>query len=203
MLAAPRVGHGNRGFTMVELMVTLSVLSILTALAMPSFNTMMAENRVRGKAYELAAALKTAQTEALRRSREVVFVLTDSALPTSSLSGSNTGKGWASVALPISGSPSTVKPEVVYVGGYKDGTADVKVAADVPAICFLPDGSIKDDQATGITNANCTIASGASSINFSLAPSSGTKAWRVSVSIRGQITTCLGTANSSGVVTCS
>lgn len=190
----------EHGFTAVELMVTLSILAILSALALPSFQTFMAENRARGKTMELAAALQMAQSEALRRNREVVFAFTDSPRPVSALTASASGKGWATVALPLAGADTTSTREVVNVGGYTDGTADVTIDAPTAAVCFLPDGSIKANASTGITGATCSVdATGAA---FVIVPSRGDKAWQVLVTPLGRIASCMG-AVSAGVFTCS
>lgn len=55
------------GFTLVELMVTLSVLVILTTIAVPSFQRAIANNRAAVGANELLAALQLARSEAVRR----------------------------------------------------------------------------------------------------------------------------------------
>lgn len=190
------------GFTLVELMVTLSILAILAALALPSFQTFMAENRASGKTMELVSAVKTAQSEALRRSREVVFTLTDSPNPSASLTGVATGKSWATVALPLAGASSSVVPEVVTVGGYSEGSADVVIKASTAAVCFLPDGPIKADTATGVSGADCAVDA-SSGATFVLLPSRGTKRWRVSVTPAGKVSSCLGVGDDAATFTCS
>lgn len=55
------------GFTLVELMITLSVAGILLAVAVPSFNRMMVTSRVTAQSNELVAALNFARSEAIKR----------------------------------------------------------------------------------------------------------------------------------------
>jgi type IV fimbrial biogenesis protein FimT len=57
----------ERGFTLVELMVTLAVAAVLAMLAAPSFSAMFVNLRVQGMASELAADLQYARSEAVRR----------------------------------------------------------------------------------------------------------------------------------------
>ena len=66
------------GVTLVEAMVVVSILSVLLGLAMPMFADTIDGRRVQGAAQGLAAALRAAQAEAIRRNRtvEVVFTLT-------------------------------------------------------------------------------------------------------------------------------
>ncbi|HRF83012.1 MAG: GspH/FimT family pseudopilin [Xanthomonadales bacterium] len=54
------------GFTMIELMVTIAVVAILAALALPSFQASLRSNRVATTSNELLASLSLARTEAIR-----------------------------------------------------------------------------------------------------------------------------------------
>ena len=59
------------GFTLVELMITLSVLAILVGLATPSFRDFTRSNQVTAANNDLVTALNLARSEALRRSTGV------------------------------------------------------------------------------------------------------------------------------------
>ncbi|MBN6113716.1 GspH/FimT family pseudopilin [Xanthomonas bonasiae] len=59
-------GSGQRGFTLVELMVTVAVLAIIMALAFPSFTMLIRSNRLTSTANELVAALQASRSEAVR-----------------------------------------------------------------------------------------------------------------------------------------
>lgn len=56
-----------RGFTMIELMVTIAVLAILMAVAAPSFTNVMRKNDVSAANNALLADLSYARTEAVNR----------------------------------------------------------------------------------------------------------------------------------------
>lgn len=56
----------SRGFTLVELMVTVAVVAILAAIAFPSFEATMRSNRVATTTNELIASFALARSEALR-----------------------------------------------------------------------------------------------------------------------------------------
>lgn len=60
-----------RGFTLVELAVTLAVAAILLAIATPSFAELLRRNRLAAANNELVTALQVARAEALRRGRPV------------------------------------------------------------------------------------------------------------------------------------
>jgi len=59
------------GFTLIELMVTLSVLVVLMALAVPSFQSMMASSNVSTVTNDLMTTLAQARSNAVRRGARV------------------------------------------------------------------------------------------------------------------------------------
>ncbi|WP_024300981.1 GspH/FimT family pseudopilin [Pseudogulbenkiania sp. MAI-1] len=67
---SPRARH--RGFTLVELLVTLAVLAILMALAVPSFGDLIDRGRLSSAADTLYADLQFARSEAIRNNQNVV-----------------------------------------------------------------------------------------------------------------------------------
>jgi type IV fimbrial biogenesis protein FimT len=65
--------HRERGFTMVELMVTISIGMILMAIAVPGLEELIDAQRVKGFAYELVSDLTLARSEALKRGQNVTL----------------------------------------------------------------------------------------------------------------------------------
>jgi type IV fimbrial biogenesis protein FimT len=61
------------GFTLIELMVTLSVLGVLLALVSPSFTRLIATNRLASQTNEFVATLHLARSEAVRRAQSVTL----------------------------------------------------------------------------------------------------------------------------------
>lgn len=61
----------DRGLTLIELMVTLSVLAILATLAVPSFQRQIAAARLSEASNELLLATARARTEAIRLGQRV------------------------------------------------------------------------------------------------------------------------------------
>lgn len=58
-----------RGFTLIELMITIAVMAIGLALAYPSFTSVFRSNRVATRTNTLMASLNLARTEAIRSNR--------------------------------------------------------------------------------------------------------------------------------------
>lgn len=63
----------NHGFTLVELMVTLSIVVILATLAVPSFRALIASTRMTSQANEFVAMLAFTRSEAVKRNARVTM----------------------------------------------------------------------------------------------------------------------------------
>lgn len=61
----------TRGFTLVELIVTVSVLALIATLAIPMYGDIVAANRTRAAAYSLVSDLALARSEAVKRNAAV------------------------------------------------------------------------------------------------------------------------------------
>ena len=66
-----------RGFTLVELLVGISLLAMLLALGMPSMSQYIQNNKISSAASNYYAGLQLARTEAIRSNVPVEFVLTN------------------------------------------------------------------------------------------------------------------------------
>ncbi|WP_373188287.1 GspH/FimT family pseudopilin [Halopseudomonas sp.] len=83
-----------KGFTLIELMVTIAVLAIALAIAVPSFAEMIRSNRADTQREAVISALSTARSEAVKRGTTITV---------KPVSGTNWTSGWqvesAGVAL--------------------------------------------------------------------------------------------------------
>jgi prepilin-type N-terminal cleavage/methylation domain-containing protein len=73
----------NRGFTLIELMVTLAVMAVLLVLAVPSFEDYFQKARVRGTADQVTDLLARARAAAVK-----------SNMPVAVLAKSESGNSW-------------------------------------------------------------------------------------------------------------
>ena len=70
------LASSSRGFTLVELMVTIAILAILATIGLPSFQRLIADYRVSAQANSVQGLLQFARSEAVKR-RESVSVCVD------------------------------------------------------------------------------------------------------------------------------
>ena len=71
MRSSRHASRGVAGFTTLEILVVVAILSIFTALAGPALSSMVASQQVRGASYDLHATLNVARSEALTRNVSV------------------------------------------------------------------------------------------------------------------------------------
>ncbi len=86
---------GNRldkGFTLIELMVTISVVAILATIAIPSFQNFIRQTRVTTQATDFITVLNYARSEAIKQNRAVT-VCKSTDLATCAVGGS-WAQGW-------------------------------------------------------------------------------------------------------------
>jgi type IV fimbrial biogenesis protein FimT len=66
--------HFSKGFTAIELMVTVAVLAVLAGIAAPSFNPIIERWRVRQASEELQSTFYFARSEAIKRGGNVTIL---------------------------------------------------------------------------------------------------------------------------------
>ena len=177
----------QRGFTLIELAVTLTVLSLLLALGMPSMSDWMRSIRIRNAAESAQNGLGKARMEAMRKNQVTTYWMVSDR--TSACALSSTAASWVvSLDDPSShcadSASATVAPRIVEAYGASDGASDVVVSV------------LASDGATAATSVSFNgfgqvVSTGTpiATINLSNA-AAGTRALRVTVSPGGAIRMC-------------
>ena len=71
--SSPHGAARTRGFTLVELLTVLVVLVVLTMIAVPSFNELIASQRVQMAAMDVFTSLLRARSEAIKQNTDVTL----------------------------------------------------------------------------------------------------------------------------------
>lgn len=124
------------GFSLIELMFAVVLLGVLTALAVPTFNGYVRNSQVRAATGSIENGLKLARAEAMRRSRTVVFYLTN-ANPAAGVNANANGVNWVIETVPRIGGED---PEFVQSGRWRDSAPLTSVTGPT-AVCFGALGS--------------------------------------------------------------
>lgn len=172
------------GFTLIEMMVTIVLMSILMALAFPSMTTWIRNSRVRAVSDSLQNGLRVAQAEALRRSRQTAFSLTNSDTPQTSLTPAANGRNWSINTVQL-----MTDETAAFVEGGVLGSAGTDVRITGPAsVCFNSLGRLVVNPAPFVGGA-CAATDIPARYDVSL-PSGDHRPLRVVVALGGQVRMC-------------
>ncbi|MCM1959571.1 prepilin-type N-terminal cleavage/methylation domain-containing protein [Acinetobacter modestus] len=115
----------NRGFTLIELMVTIAVLAIVTVMAIPTFDKVVLAQNFNKSTQDLVVQLNNARSKAVLERRSVEVKL--NSLSTDTVNPDTvTTLNWGPTGYAIlkSGSPTTIT--FLLSGGVKDYDANIK-----------------------------------------------------------------------------
>lgn len=179
-----------KGFTIIELVITLAILGILLMLAIPAMQTWIANSKVRTVAESLQNDLRAAQNQAVKRSRQVAFVLTGNT-PAVTATPSSGGNNWYTDVLPItSGTETLTNVQTSTIGSQYNATISAKnTGTAISMLCFNSEGRLAANTSTGL-GANCTVPSGTSLITFDISLSAGDRPLRIEVQQGGRVRLC-------------
>lgn len=142
--------HG--GFTLMELVITLTIASILAVAAIPSFKSFVLDNRLTAQTNDLVADLAFARSEAIKRGRNVTVCVREAGANTCNV----TAPVWHSnrlVWVDENNDGTIDTAEILRARGQLDGD-NVLLTSNIPAtLTFFRDGLTNVvPPATGLPN---------------------------------------------------
>lgn len=183
----------HRGFTLIEFVVTVTILALLILAVAPSMSTWLRNTRIRSVAEVLQNGLQQARNEAVRRNQNVSFWLVSLSAPGTLDNGcvlsSSSGSWVVSVSSPESAcavAPSTnTAPMIVAANAVGDTGFGVSVAA----------AQIDGAAATNVTfNGFGHVVAGASTIAKidvnNMVPGDDFRPLRIEVASAGSVRMC-------------
>ena len=175
-----------RGLTLIELMVTIGLLALLMKMAAPGFAEWVANSRVRTVSDALQNGVRTAQVEAVRRNRQVVFFLTDAATCTNGDASAANGRHWQIRTVPLTAGDPVV---AVQCGALADTAPGVRITGP-RAICFNSAGRQIANAAPGPGGAACALAADGAASRYDVTSITSQRPQRVLVALGGQVRQC-------------
>jgi type IV fimbrial biogenesis protein FimT len=156
LIERPSLGDFS-GFTLIELLITISLIAILALLGMPSMSAALNNAKVRSVAESLQNGLRIAQNEAIRRSHQTAFVLTN-AKPEENATATANGRNWyAQVLLLYPG--EAVDDAYVQGGSFGNVASGVTITSQSTVICFNSIGRVVANTSTGL-GVDCSVPGG-------------------------------------------
>jgi type IV fimbrial biogenesis protein FimT len=186
------------GFTMIEMVVTMSIFAILVALGVPSMTTWIRNNKVRTVSDSLQTGLRLAQAESLRLSRQVVFSMTNSTapatvLPLPAVAG---GTSWAIYSVPSM--TNGENPQFIESGVLSNASSQVTITTtnNISTVCFNSVGRLVSNtgaQVTSITGGDtCQLPPGAPPVlKFNITVPGADRPLQVNLGLGGQVHMCV------------
>lgn len=180
-------GQAERGLTLIELMITITVLGFLLAMMAPAMGTWMANSKVRGIAESLQNELRLAQSTAVERNRQAVLALTN-ATPALTATPVANGLRWFVRVLPLV-SAETVDSTYLIHASTQAVQAGVTITG--PAlVCFNSMGHPVTNSSTGLSVSCSAPTSATSPITYTVAHTGADRTLKVLVYMGGQVRLC-------------
>ena len=147
-----RYGIGMKmqsGFTLVELMIVIVVLAIILTLGVPSFRSIIQNNRATTTANDLVAALQTARSEALKLRADVTVC------PSAGGAACDDGSDDWSVGWIVCSGACAAAGDVIRAWGPVPGTGSA-TADSGGGIIFRPTGLVAAGRSIDVVIPDCT-----------------------------------------------
>ena len=175
------------GFTIIELMITLTVVAILMALAAPSFSDLIVKSRLRGATDDIVNLLNTSRGNAVKIGRQINVSINGTAWCAGAVSESGPAAG-SGAAMVLANAPcdctastvncivannSTNETSLVSSGNYSGVT--LTATGDIAYVNSTSGGVTFDSKFGALTplpttNSTITLANGKFSTQITVSP---------------------------------
>jgi type IV fimbrial biogenesis protein FimT len=172
--------NASRGFTLVEMLVTIAIVAMLTVLGLPSLRGTLERNAVSGQVNTFIGSLRYARSEAIKRGLSIKMcraVNAESAgTPACATGSGNASPGWATgwIVFIDRNDNGTVDATDILLRAQEEITSSGGIVAGAATIVFIfrPNGML--------------ASSGAGQFTFKSKSLDATQERRVCVSIQGR-----------------
>jgi len=185
---------GFKGFTVIELMITVAVVAIITSLALPSYRSIIEKRRITSSAEQLTAFMSAAQMESVKLNQEVAIFCgnrdlsgypeySELPVPTAACEAMSDNQGLRALVflnLPVDRYSESEKVQVIYDPGIK---------VDPPRVVF--------DPVRGMMAQDYIVPS---PIIIQLTSPQGEYALNITMLATGRVTMCSDTLRASKIV---
>ena len=127
----------SAGFTLVELIVTIAVAAILTAISVPAFRSFLLNDRSVSQATSLLLSLNLARSEAIKQDLASGVTVCPSTDGATCNGGANWAQGWIVLSSTASGATAVIS----VVPSLATGSTLSVTPTGTTQITFLSDGS--------------------------------------------------------------
>jgi len=170
----------NRGFTLIELMVTIAIAGVLLAVGIPSFQGFISNSNMAATNNAMVYSIQLARSTSMERLSAAGVCASNS--PSASDAGCDAGAGYAS-------------GWIVYAddngNGARDAAEDILERVEAPgnAFTFTPDAVFENQIYFNDSGASINVANVPISGQIKLEYGDGEESRRITVSANGRVST--------------
>ncbi len=179
----------NHGFTLIEAMVTIAIVSIIAAVATPAYQGFIESRRLVGATELISSQVNLAKSEALKQSKPIFL-------------GLSSGAGWSIGFGDTANCDGTNSAQCIVstsVNGANNQQITYFITPNYPGISIGAASQVRFDPVRGLAT-NAAGVPTAASISISSPSGASTQ---VNVSILGRVSSCAVGNKAGGLATCN
>ena len=133
------------GFTFIELMIVMTMVAVMAAIALPNLNQFIANNRLKSQMYSMLESINVARSEAVKRKVKTVMCRTTNFTACGGTANTWT-TGWivyakGETAIPYNSATDTI----IGIGNAADDTVNIMSNSDGNEfVVYNADGSLNE-----------------------------------------------------------